>query len=116
MVVQLIEDRVGDLSEVLSELVHVDRELIEREGAVCEEVAMQLATNVRRILHTDIGLAVTGIAGPGGGNDEYPIGTAFIAVDVNGKVNSERVQVQDNREANKREFAESALRLLIAQL
>ena len=71
---------------------------------------------MRKILHTDIGLAVTGIAGPAGGTDEYPVGTAFSAINVNGKVRSERVLVEGTREQNKREFTGIALKLIISQL
>lgn len=61
-------------------LLGVDAGLIERVGAVSEEVARAMAENVRRITGADIGLGITGIAGPDGGTAEKPVGTVFIAV------------------------------------
>ncbi len=61
-------------------LLGVDASVIERVGAVSEEVARAMAENVRRITGADIGLGITGIAGPEGGTAEKPVGTVFIAV------------------------------------
>jgi len=54
--------------------------LIEAHGAVSKEVALALADNIREICNADIGLGITGIAGPTGGTEEKPIGTVWIAV------------------------------------
>jgi nicotinamide-nucleotide amidase len=54
--------------------------MIEAHGAVSKEVALALADNIREICTADIGVGVTGIAGPGGGTEEKPVGLVFIAV------------------------------------
>ncbi|HZO35526.1 MAG TPA: competence/damage-inducible protein A [Solirubrobacteraceae bacterium] len=62
------------------ELAGVDPALIERHGAVSREVAEALADGARERLHADIGIGVTGVAGPGGGSDEKPVGLVWIGV------------------------------------
>lgn len=62
------------------DLLGVDRQLIESRGAVSREVAEAMSEGVRRRLGSDYGLAVTGIAGPGGGSQEKPVGTVHIAL------------------------------------
>ena len=54
--------------------------MIEAHGAVSREVAVALAENIRELCNADIGVGVTGIAGPGGGTEEKPVGLVFVAV------------------------------------
>jgi nicotinamide-nucleotide amidase len=63
-------------------------------------------------LDTDIGLAVTGIAGPSGGTPEKPVGTIFIAISSPSGDEVRRLLSTSDREGNKRFSAEAALRLL----
>jgi len=62
------------------QLLGVPAEIIEKFGAVSEEVALLMAEGVRKLAVTDIGIAVTGIAGPDGGTDSKPVGTVYIAL------------------------------------
>jgi nicotinamide-nucleotide amidase len=64
-----------------TELLGVPEDLIAAHGAVSEAVAVAMAEGIRRLSGLDIGLAVTGIAGPGGGTEAKPVGTVAIAVD-----------------------------------
>jgi len=70
------------------DFLNVDAELIEKYGAVSEEAARQLAGNARRLANTDLGLAITGIAGPDGGSEDKPVGLVYI-----GLVDREQVKV-----------------------
>ncbi|HUB36429.1 MAG TPA: nicotinamide-nucleotide amidohydrolase family protein, partial [Solirubrobacteraceae bacterium] len=60
--------------------VGVERELIEAHGAVSEQVARALAAGVRRALAAEVGVGVTGIAGPGGGTEEKPVGLVWFGI------------------------------------
>ena len=71
---------VAYANDVKVALLGVDRALIEAHGAVSEEVARAMAEGVRRALGPTYGLAFTGIAGPGGGSDEKPVGLVHMAL------------------------------------
>lgn len=72
-------------------------------GAVSEETAREMASGVRARFRADIGISITGIAGPGGGTPEKPVGTVCLAVDVRGAVkSSRRVMVGDRPEIRAR--------------
>ena len=62
-------------------LLGVSKETLNKFGAVSEQTAQEMAHGVRRVSGADIGIGVTGIAGPDGGTDEKPVGLVYIAVD-----------------------------------
>ena len=68
---------VAYASEVKADLLGVDRDLLAREGAVCEPVAAQLADGIRRVLGCAVGVSTTGVAGPDPA-DGQPVGTVFV--------------------------------------
>ena len=63
----------------------VSRGILESEGAVSEPVVRQMAEGVAALLQTDCAIATSGIAGPGGGTTEKPVGTVWMAATANGK-------------------------------
>lgn len=71
---------VSYTNEVKAGLLGVDRETLRTLGAVSEPVARQMAEGVRRCIGTSLGVGITGIAGPGGGSAEKPVGLVYIAV------------------------------------
>jgi nicotinamide-nucleotide amidase len=68
----------GNLAK--TEMLGVPEELIERHGAVSGETAAAMAQGIRRTSHADLGLSVTGIAGPGGGSEKKPVGLVYLAL------------------------------------
>jgi nicotinamide-nucleotide amidase len=67
-------------NEAKASVAGVDPELIERVGAVSVEVAEALATGAAAAFGADFGIGITGIAGPGGGTEEKPVGTVCFSV------------------------------------
>ena len=65
---------------VKHEVLGVERDTLLTHGAVSKETAIQMANGVRQKLHADYGLATTGVAGPGGGTPDKPVGTVWIAL------------------------------------
>jgi nicotinamide-nucleotide amidase len=67
-------------NRVKTDILGVDPEVIEDKGAVSREVVEQMARGIRKVLGTDTSIATSGIAGPGGGSKEKPVGTTWICV------------------------------------
>lgn len=64
----------------LSDILMVKSQTLEQHGAVSEATVTEMAVNVQRILNADIGLAICGITGPGGGTAQKPVGTCWLAI------------------------------------
>lgn len=101
---------------VKESLLGVLRATLERYGAVSAETALEMAYGVRRALQADIGLSVTGIAGPAGATPTKPVGLAYIALVAPGLERVERCLRDGDRWANNAAFANMALRLAIEYL
>lgn len=67
-------------NEAKMKFLDVDKEILDTKGAVSPEVAKQMAEGVRKAVGSDIGVGITGIAGPTGGTDKKPVGLVYIAV------------------------------------
>lgn len=97
-------------------LLEVDAETLAQDGAVSRQIALEMARGACRVLGADVGVAVTGIAGPGGGSEDKPVGLTWIAVvDPDGE-RVERYRWSGDRIANKEHSAEAALELLVEAL
>lgn len=98
-------------------ILGVDEDVLTREGAVSEAVAVAMARGVRRLLDADLAVGVTGVAGPSGGTPEKPVGTVFMALaDRSGETVARRCRWEGDREENKARSAEAALELVRAYL
>jgi nicotinamide-nucleotide amidase len=85
-------------NDVKRDLLGVDARTIDAHGAVSEEVVREMATAARRATKSSIGLAITGVAGPGGGTNEKPVGTVWIATDIEGAVEARQLKLWGDRE------------------
>lgn len=90
----------------------VDAAVIEREGAVSEPVVRAMASGVRRLTGAECGVAISGVAGPGGGTPGKPVGTVFIAVETPARSEARRLSVPGAREDVRERSAVAALELL----
>jgi len=93
-------------------LASVPEALIAEHGAVSEPVAVAMAEGIRASAETDVGLGVTGIAGPGGGTPQKPVGTVAIAVVTPGASRVKTFQFLGNREMVKFQSSQAALNML----
>ncbi len=96
-----------------SEMLAVPASIIDDYGAVSEPVATAMASGALRHSQADFAVAVTGVAGPGGGSAEKPVGTVWIAVASVDEHTANRFQFNGDREAIREASLESALEALI---
>jgi nicotinamide-nucleotide amidase len=98
-------------NDVKRNLLGVRAEDLEKYGAVSEQVALQMASGVREKLGADVGVSVTGIAGPGGGTAEKPVGLVWIAAHASG-VKARRFHVGGDRAEIRQRAAQAALEMV----
>jgi len=91
-------------------------ETLAAHGAVSEETAREMASGVRERLGVDVGVSITGVAGPGGGTPEKPVGTYCVAVDVRGALRSFRTSSVGDRHEVRQRATQAALSLVRASL
>ncbi len=90
----------------------VPSKLIARHGAVSAECAAAMANGVRKALRADIGVAITGVAGPDGGTKEKPVGLVYLAVSGPGRAQTvKKIEINGPREAVRGRAVTAALRL-----
>jgi PncC family amidohydrolase len=90
----------------------VPLETLRANGAVSAEAAAAMAAGVRRALAADVGVAVTGIAGPTGGTPDKPVGLVFISAESPDGEFAEELRLEGDRQAIREEATAAALRLL----
>jgi nicotinamide-nucleotide amidase len=97
-------------------MLNVDPQLIEKEGAVSEQVARALAEHARACARADYALATTGVAGPSGGSPEKPVGTVYIALAASDETIAKKLFFPTDRETFKQIATQAALELLRRKL
>jgi nicotinamide-nucleotide amidase len=103
-------------NEVKKRKLGVPAELLRKHGAVSAEVGAAMAAGARRELGADMAVADTGIAGPGGGTLEKPVGLVFLAVDGPGGAHTTRLQLPGDRETVRARATALALHMLRREL
>jgi nicotinamide-nucleotide amidase len=103
-------------NEAKSNILGVSSTDIDRYGAVSQPVVEQMARGAQRIFQTDCAIAISGVAGPGGGTPEKPVGTVWIAVVYKGKCRSQKFHFSQNRESNILRASNCSMTMLLEAL
>jgi PncC family amidohydrolase len=98
--------------DVKREQLDVRADTLQEHGAVSQETAAEMAAGARRALAADVAVAVTGVAGPGGGTPDKPVGLVFLTVESPDGDSTERLHLEGDRQAIREQAAGAALRLL----
>ena len=99
-------------NEIKVALLGVPDAAIRAHGAVSEPVVRAMASGARRATGAEIGIGITGVAGPGGGTPDKPVGTVWIGVDVLGAVDARRATMVGDRDEVRRRAAQAALEMV----
>ena len=91
---------ISYIDEVKENLLGVDSQLLEEKTAVCEEVAVAMVKGACKALNTDYAISATGIAGPGGGTKEIPVGTIWLACGSPKRVVTLKLEEDQGRDLN----------------
>ncbi len=94
------------------DLLDVDKALLERYGSVSTQTAESMAENVMKKFSTNIGISVTGIAGPTGGTEDKPVGLIYIGLAHESGVKVKEIRYGNDRKRNKLRTSQAALNLL----
>ena len=97
-------------------LLNVSWDTLNTKGAVSRETVLEMARGIRNALKSDIAISVSGIAGPGGGTPEKPVGTTWIGFVTEREEWARLFRFSGDREANKLSATEAALKLLLDYL
>ena len=112
----LNEGYVTYSNDAKERLVGVKHETLEEYGAVSEQTAREMAEGAAKAAGADAALSATGIAGPGGGTEEKPVGLVYIGCYVNGETTVKECRFEGSRMENRLHTVETALQLLLRQL
>lgn len=103
-------------NQTKTNLLGVNIETIEKFGAVSQETVLEMADGVRKLVKSDIGLSVSGIAGPGGGTPDKPVGLVWIGLSTLELTKAQSYNFLGNRLEVKQQSAEQALQILYQYL
>lgn len=110
------EGHITYSNEAKQRILGVSHETLATYGAVSRQTAAEMAKGAARVANADVGLSTTGIAGPGGGTPEKPVGLVYVGCYINGNVVVEECRFDGNREENRKASVEAALQLALRSL
>lgn len=111
-----LEGAVTYTNEAKMKRLGVEEETLNIHTAVSEETAKEMAYGVARVSGADIGLSTTGIAGPGGGSEDKPVGLVYVGVCINGETKVKKLNLSGNRQQIREKATKSLLDFLRREL
>lgn len=99
-----------------ADLLGVSWDTLNSKGAVSQETVLEMARGARRVFGADIAVSISGIAGPGGGTADKPVGTTWVGLVAPDGEWAKRFQFSGIREQNKASAADAALQMLLDYL
>lgn len=112
----LMQGLVTYSNEAKERYLGVSHETLKKFGPVSEETAREMALGAVRVAGTDVGIATTGLAGPGGGTRKKPVGLVYVACCIREKVRIKKLKLSGSREEIRTKATEEALTLLYETL
>ena len=107
---------VAYANEIKTNVLNVHPETLERYGAVSQNTVSEMARGVMELMHTDCAIAISGIAGPGGGTAEKKVGTIWIAVAYKKEISFMKQEGDEGRSKNIQKAIRNALNMLCNRL
>jgi len=107
---------VSYANEIKARLLGVSEDTLAKYGAVSEETAREMAVGVMKLMGADYGISVTGIAGPGGGTPEKPVGVVYVALATSDGCEVKQLNLRGNREHIRYLSSNNALAMLVHEL
>ncbi|MBC2581511.1 competence/damage-inducible protein A [Clostridium sp. DJ247] len=111
-----MEGAVTYSNEAKIRRLNVKKETLEKYGAVSEETAREMAEGIAKTSQTNVGIATTGIAGPGGGTPDKPVGLVYVGLYINGETKVKKLQLSGDRDRIRRRVTITALDWLRREL
>ncbi|MDD2891148.1 MAG: CinA family protein [bacterium] len=103
-------------NKLKEKLIGVKRSTLLKYGAVSKETSVELANGITKITGSSIGISTTGIAGPGGGTKDKPVGLVYIGIRINKKITFYKYIFKGTREQIRKQTAEEGLKKVIEML
>ena len=107
---------ISYVNEIKESLLNVDHQTLEEKTAVCEEVAIQMVQGACKTLNVDFAISATGIAGPGGGTKESPVGTIWLACGSKDDIVTLKLEEDEGRDRNLTMATHQALQMFLKYL
>lgn len=111
-----LEGAITYSNEAKMKRLNVNEETLEKYGAVSEQTAREMADGIAKAAGTDIGISVTGIAGPGGGSPEKPVGLVYTGMHINGATKVRKLNLSGSRQEVRNQVVLTVLNWLKEEL